>query len=125
MSDVMFYGVLRMPYELVMSDELSRRQFYSRAQEAADRVAQLEADARRAAPSSPVADDGLPPLPEPCKAVLPLGWIRYTADQLRQAQRDAMAPLERKLRAFQAIFNAAPDEWAGLGAAPQPPKENS
>jgi hypothetical protein len=50
MSDVMFYGVLRMPYELAMSDELSRKQFYSRAQEAADRaevaekrIAELEA----------------------------------------------------------------------------------
>jgi hypothetical protein len=50
MSDVMFYGVLRMPYELAMSDELSRKQLYSRAQEAADRaeaaekrLAQLEA----------------------------------------------------------------------------------
>lgn len=38
MSDVMFYGVLRMPYELAMSDHMSRMQFYNRAQEAANRV---------------------------------------------------------------------------------------
>ena len=43
MSDVMLFGVLRMPYELAMSDELSRRQFYERAQEAADRLAALAA----------------------------------------------------------------------------------
>jgi len=42
MSDVIFYGVLRMPYEMAMGDELSRRQFYDRAQEAADRMARAE-----------------------------------------------------------------------------------
>ena len=51
MSDLMFYGVLRMPFELAMSDYMSQRQFYDRAQEAADRVeaadkriAELEAE---------------------------------------------------------------------------------
>lgn len=51
MSDLMFYGVLRMPYEMAMADELSRLQFYSRAKEAADRIeaadkriAELEAE---------------------------------------------------------------------------------
>lgn len=69
----------------------------------------------------------LPSLPEPAGIVMvsTQAMRAFTAEQVRQAQRDAMAPLERKLRAFQAIFNAAPDEWAGLGAAPQPPKENS
>jgi hypothetical protein len=59
----MFFGVLRMPYEMAMSNELSRIQFYSRAQEAADRVEKLEAEnesLRRAAPV--VGDDGLLPL---------------------------------------------------------------
>lgn len=37
MSDVNFYGVLQMPFELAMSDELSRRQFYSVVQEAVKR----------------------------------------------------------------------------------------
>lgn len=36
MGDVILFGVLRMPYELAMSDELSRRQFHRRASEAAD-----------------------------------------------------------------------------------------
>ena len=40
MSDTMLLGVLRMPYELAMSTELSRRQFYERALEAADRIAE-------------------------------------------------------------------------------------
>ncbi|MGA0610045.1 hypothetical protein [Caldimonas sp. KR1-144] len=33
-----------MPYELAMSDEVSRRQFYRRAQEAATHIEQLEAE---------------------------------------------------------------------------------
>ena len=46
MSDVNFYGVLQMPYELAMSDELSRRQFYSVVQEAVKRLHKLEQPAR-------------------------------------------------------------------------------
>lgn len=42
MSDLMLLGVLRMPLEMAMSDELSRAQFHDRAQQAADRI---EADA--------------------------------------------------------------------------------
>lgn len=54
MSDVMFFGVLRMPYEMAMANELSRRQFYARAQEAANRVESLTAQVEtlQAAPSS-------------------------------------------------------------------------
>ena len=44
MSDVMLFGVLRMPYEMAMSSELSRRQFYERAQEAANRLEGLDAE---------------------------------------------------------------------------------
>lgn len=47
MSDVMFYGVLQMPYEMAMGDELSRRQFYGRVQEAIDRLKKAEVDAKR------------------------------------------------------------------------------
>lgn len=43
MSDLMFYGVLRMPYIMAMSDEISRLQFYSRVQECADRCETAEA----------------------------------------------------------------------------------
>lgn len=42
MSDVMFYGVLRMPYEIAMEGEISRFQFWSSAQEAANRVEKAE-----------------------------------------------------------------------------------
>jgi hypothetical protein len=38
MSDVMLFGVLKMPYEMAMADELSRRQFYERVQELVARV---------------------------------------------------------------------------------------
>lgn len=44
MSDLMFYGVLRMPYEMAMGDVMSSMQFYSKAQEAADRVERAEAE---------------------------------------------------------------------------------
>lgn len=42
MSDLMFYSILRMPYEMAMSDEMSRFQFYRNAQEAANRVERAE-----------------------------------------------------------------------------------
>ena len=32
MSDVMMFGIAKMPYEMAMGDELSRRQFYSNTQ---------------------------------------------------------------------------------------------
>ena len=44
MSEVMLFGVLHMPYELAMSNELTRRQFHDRAQEAADLIGRLQAD---------------------------------------------------------------------------------
>ena len=47
MSDVMFYGILRMPYEMAMEGDISRRQFYSTAQDAATRVENLEAEIER------------------------------------------------------------------------------
>lgn len=49
MSDTMLFGVLRMPYEMAMEDELSRYQFWQRAQEAADRL--------ETAPAPPVPAD--------------------------------------------------------------------
>lgn len=47
MSDTMLFGVLRMPYELAMSTELSRRQFHDRAQQACDALEAMQADAAR------------------------------------------------------------------------------
>lgn len=44
MSDVMLYGVLRMPFKMAMSDEMSRYQFYQRVQEAATRLEAAEAE---------------------------------------------------------------------------------
>ena len=38
MSDVMLFGVLKMPYEMAMSSELSRLQFYQRVQQLVARV---------------------------------------------------------------------------------------
>lgn len=45
MSDLMLSAVLRMPYELAMGHELSRYQFYQRAQEAINRMEIAEAKA--------------------------------------------------------------------------------
>lgn len=36
MSDIMLNAVIQMPYEMAMNDELSRRQFYERANQALD-----------------------------------------------------------------------------------------
>ncbi len=52
MSDLMLLGVLRMPYEMAMDNELSRRQFYDRAQQAADRI-----EAEPTPPSAGVVTD--------------------------------------------------------------------
>lgn len=38
MSDVMLFGVLKMPYEMAMESELSRIQFYQRVQQLVARV---------------------------------------------------------------------------------------
>ncbi|WP_395406239.1 hypothetical protein ACHMW6_06085 [Pseudoduganella sp. UC29_106] len=58
MSDLMFYGVLQMPYEMAMSDEISRFQFYSRVQEAVRRL--QAAEAALAASQTCVAKPELP-----------------------------------------------------------------
>ena len=44
MSDTMLFGVLRMPYEMAMSTELSRFQFHDRAQQACDTIESLQAE---------------------------------------------------------------------------------
>lgn len=46
MSDMMLFGVLGMPFEMAMGDELSRVQFWQRAQQAATRI---QSDAGRIA----------------------------------------------------------------------------
>ena len=38
----MLFGVLRMPFDMAMETDLSRFQFYERAQQAADRIEKLE-----------------------------------------------------------------------------------
>jgi hypothetical protein len=44
MSDLMLFGVLRMPFDMAMSGEIAQRQFYDRAQEALDRMTAAEAE---------------------------------------------------------------------------------
>lgn len=50
MTDIMLQGVLRMPYEMAMENEWSRRQFHDRAKQAADRIEELEVIVREALP---------------------------------------------------------------------------
>ena len=40
MSDTMLFGVLKMPFEMAMSDEISRLQYYARVQELVGRSAE-------------------------------------------------------------------------------------
>jgi hypothetical protein len=42
MSEVMLEGVLKMPYEMAMANDLSRQQYYSRAQEALRKIEEFE-----------------------------------------------------------------------------------
>lgn len=44
MSDLMLFGVLQMPFDMAMENDLSRRQFYDRAQQAVDELARLRAE---------------------------------------------------------------------------------
>ena len=41
MSDLMLTAVLSMPYDMAMADDLSRRQFYDRAQQALEEIERL------------------------------------------------------------------------------------
>jgi hypothetical protein len=43
-SDVMLFGVLQMPYDMAMADELSRRQYYDRAQQALGMIEAMRAE---------------------------------------------------------------------------------
>ena len=47
MSDLMIFGIARMPYELAMSDELSRRQFYANTQRLVSSLEAALVDAER------------------------------------------------------------------------------
>ena len=44
MSDLMLTAVLSMPYDMAMADDLSRRQFYDRAQQALEVIERLTAE---------------------------------------------------------------------------------
>jgi len=70
MSDLMLFGVLRMPFELAMGDEMSRRQFYDRVQEATDRMEKAEA-AFAERQLAPVASAGAPAELAPTLCIAP------------------------------------------------------
>ena len=58
MSDVMLFGVLKMPYEMAMYSELSRLQFYQRVQQL---VARVEAQGEQSSSQETVAVYGYCP----------------------------------------------------------------
>ena len=55
MSDIMLNAVIQMPYEMAMKDELSRRQFYERANQALNERNSKEAEIERLKKSLRVA----------------------------------------------------------------------
>lgn len=57
MSDVMLFGVLRMPYDMAMATETSRHQYWQRGKEAADRIEILERELAEERNSREVAAD--------------------------------------------------------------------
>ena len=44
MTDTMLFGVLKMPFEMAMSDEISRLQYYARVQELVCKLEQQQAE---------------------------------------------------------------------------------
>jgi len=52
MSEVLFFGILRMPYDMAMENETSRLQFYGVAQEAASQIERLQAELDALRPKS-------------------------------------------------------------------------
>ena len=42
MSNVMFYGILKMPFEMAMNDKISQYQFYQTVQQAVARLEKIE-----------------------------------------------------------------------------------
>lgn len=66
MSDVMFYGILRMPYEMAMNDEMSRFQFYRTVQQAVDRVEALEKELKRTKFAWNMAENEIESLKQRC-----------------------------------------------------------
>lgn len=55
MSDIMLNAIIQMPYEMAMKDELSRRQFYERANQALNERNSKEAEIERLKKSLRVA----------------------------------------------------------------------
>lgn len=55
MSDIMLNAVIQMPYEMAIKDELSRRQFYERANQALNERNSKEAEIERLKKSLRVA----------------------------------------------------------------------
>lgn len=41
MGDVMLFGILRMPYNMAMANEISRHQYWQSVQQAADEIERL------------------------------------------------------------------------------------
>jgi hypothetical protein len=110
MSDLMFYGVLEMPYEMAMSDEISRIHFYGRAQQAADRLQAAErevAELRAALASQGVA----------VPAVRDLIFRSRTANLLHLIEFYPNIAKSDEAQARKAIS----DLNRMLAAAPQPP----
>lgn len=84
MSDVMFYGILRMPYEMAMNDEMSRFQFYQTVQQAVDRVDALEKELKRTKFAWNMAENEIERLQGHMKVEAKLRL--ELADELRKAQ---------------------------------------
>lgn len=138
MSDVLFYGVLRMPYDMAMGDEISRLQFYQRVQQAAGRLeaAELEVATLRAELAQRVA--GVPdgwvlapaaPTAEIVAAAAMAAWPTASPADIELARKAAplvlmgmdMAPGMTVDALAGVLATMAPAYRAMLAAAPVPP----
>ena len=120
MSDVMLFGVLRMPYEMAMGDELSRRQFWDRAQQAADEITRLRAENEKLRAA---LLDGNRPLPfdrDTVGRMVREAWVRWAEtqpapkpswlvpyDELSEADKEADRQIGESVARWTLIYDAA------------------
>ena len=123
MSDTMLFGVLKMPFEMAMSDEISRLQYYARVQEL---VRRFEAQ-QQAEPTCPdckaavlyecvaCSSNNYPPKQQ----AKPVAWDKPSTsfnDWWNGDYDDAKNPFEKDSAAYWAWagWQAAQRQWVGL-----------
>ena len=88
MTDTMLFGVLKMPFEMAMSDEISRTQFYARVQEL---VGRFEAQQQAEPVSQAVIAGALFDF---------MGWLTTRKERLVLSSTDNASPAADAIKVF-------------------------